>query len=169
MWTNLAYVNRPCTISHVQNKGLGLIATRRIEAGELVLQERPLFRLWQPEPSHADILHQVTRLSPADREEFYSLANSEDDDVSEEKGINFTMFLTMMSERLVQFDPENELVEAFACFDENDDGTVKQSKSCARNPIHVADVVISKALVLFRGIGWKPLRSKIRSLDMLHF
>lgn len=42
-----------------------------------------------------------------------------------DKGVNFTMFLTMMSERLVQFDVENDIVEAFACFDENDSGFVK--------------------------------------------
>ena len=42
-----------------------------------------------------------------------------------DKGINFTMFLAMMSERLVQFDPEVELKEAFECFDEADTGTVK--------------------------------------------
>ncbi|KAG7098969.1 hypothetical protein E1B28_000856 [Marasmius oreades] len=40
------------------------------------------------------------------------------------KGINFTMFLTMMSERLFEFDTEPELLDAFACFDENDQGTV---------------------------------------------
>ncbi len=42
-----------------------------------------------------------------------------------ERGVNFTMFLTMMSERLFEFDPEQELVEAFECFDENDSGLVK--------------------------------------------
>lgn len=31
----------------------------------------------------------------------------------------------MMSERLVQFDPEADLTEAFECFDEADTGTVK--------------------------------------------
>ena len=40
-------------------------------------------------------------------------------------GINFTMFLTMMSERLFEFDPEADLAEAFECFDETDSGTVK--------------------------------------------
>ena len=35
------------------------------------------------------------------------------------------MFLTMMSERLFEFDPEAELREAFECFDESDTGTVK--------------------------------------------
>ncbi|KAG6333907.1 hypothetical protein ID866_5192 [Astraeus odoratus] len=42
-----------------------------------------------------------------------------------DRGINFTMFLTMMSERLFEFDPESELREAFECFDEGDTGTVK--------------------------------------------
>ena len=35
------------------------------------------------------------------------------------------MFLTMMGERLVEFDSEAELLEAFECFDENDSGIVK--------------------------------------------
>lgn len=42
-----------------------------------------------------------------------------------DRGINFTMFLTMMSERLFDFDTEAELVEAFGCFDEEDTGMVK--------------------------------------------
>ncbi|KAI6120731.1 hypothetical protein EDD16DRAFT_1692169 [Pisolithus croceorrhizus] len=42
-----------------------------------------------------------------------------------DRGINFTMFLTMMSERLFEFDPEAELKEAFECFDEGDTGIVK--------------------------------------------
>ncbi|KAL0569451.1 hypothetical protein V5O48_012510 [Marasmius crinis-equi] len=42
------------------------------------------------------------------------------------KGNNFTMSLTMMSERLFEFDTEPELFEAaFKSFDENDEGTVK--------------------------------------------
>ncbi|KAF9527730.1 hypothetical protein CPB83DRAFT_855534 [Crepidotus variabilis] len=42
-----------------------------------------------------------------------------------DRGINFTMFLTMMSERLFEFDTEAELLEAFSSFDENDSGMVK--------------------------------------------
>ncbi|KAJ7751258.1 hypothetical protein DFH07DRAFT_745722 [Mycena maculata] len=42
-----------------------------------------------------------------------------------ERGVNFTMFLTMMSERLFEFDTEAELVEAFASFDEADAGFVR--------------------------------------------
>lgn len=54
----------------------------------------------------------------------YSSAASNDAD-SSDRGINFTMFLTMMSERLFEFDTEAELLEAFECFDENDTGMVK--------------------------------------------
>jgi len=41
------------------------------------------------------------------------------------KGINFTMFLTMMGEHLLELDPPDEMLEAFACFDETDDGTIR--------------------------------------------
>lgn len=54
----------------------------------------------------------------------YSSAASNDDS-SPDRGINFTMFLTMMSERLFEFDTEAELLEAFECFDEDDTGMVK--------------------------------------------
>jgi len=47
------------------------------------------------------------------------------EDTPAERGINFTMFLTMMSERLFEFDTETELLEAFESFDENDTGMVK--------------------------------------------
>ncbi|QRW24573.1 myosin regulatory light chain, invertebrate [Rhizoctonia solani] len=36
-----------------------------------------------------------------------------------ERGINFTMFLTMMGEHLLELDPEAELIEAFECFDDD--------------------------------------------------
>ena len=49
----------------------------------------------------------------------------EESSAVEDRGINFTMFLTMMSERLFEFDTEAELLEAFGCFDENDTGMVK--------------------------------------------
>jgi len=41
-----------------------------------------------------------------------------------DRGINFTMFLTMMGERLFEFDAEGELLEAFSSFDEDDRGLV---------------------------------------------
>jgi len=46
------------------------------------------------------------------------------DDASD-RGINFAMFLTMMSEHLFEFDTESELLDAFACFDDGDTGIVK--------------------------------------------
>lgn len=46
-------------------------------------------------------------------------------DDAKNKGVNFTMFLTMMGEHLLELDSEAELLEAFECFDENDDGKVK--------------------------------------------
>ncbi|KAG8897422.1 hypothetical protein FRB99_008162 [Tulasnella sp. 403] len=42
-----------------------------------------------------------------------------------DRGVNFTMFLTMMGEHLLELDSEQELLEAFECFDENDEGKVK--------------------------------------------
>ena len=55
----------------------------------------------------------------------HSRTTSYGDSNSSERGINFTMFLTMMSERLFEFDTEAELLEAVGSFDENDSGTVK--------------------------------------------
>lgn len=40
------------------------------------------------------------------------------------QGINFTQFLAMMGEHLLELDPEEEMVEAFACFDDGDKGYV---------------------------------------------
>lgn len=48
-----------------------------------------------------------------------------DEEDMPDKGVNFPMFLTMMGERLFEFDTEPELLEAFECFDDNDTGTVK--------------------------------------------
>lgn len=45
--------------------------------------------------------------------------------MSDSRGINFTQFLAMMGEKLLELDPEPELLEAFACFDEGDKGYVK--------------------------------------------
>jgi len=38
--------------------------------------------------------------------------------------INFTMFLTLMGEKLSGTDPENEIIQAFECFDENGTGFI---------------------------------------------
>jgi len=40
------------------------------------------------------------------------------------EGISFTVFVTMMAEHLSELDPEVELLAAFACFDEQDKGTI---------------------------------------------
>lgn len=56
---------------------------------------------------------------------FRGLSAPDEDDSIPDRGVNFPMFLTMMGERLFEFDSEAELVEAFECFDENDTGTVK--------------------------------------------
>lgn len=55
----------------------------------------------------------------------HSRAGSMESTGETDRGINFTMFLTMMSERLFEFDTEAELIEAFESFDENDTGLIK--------------------------------------------
>ena len=42
-----------------------------------------------------------------------------------DRGVNFAMFLTMMSEHLFEFDAEAELLDAFSSFDDSDSGTVR--------------------------------------------
>ncbi|KAF8898962.1 hypothetical protein BD779DRAFT_1486417 [Infundibulicybe gibba] len=59
------------------------------------------------------------------KEIFTSLVRGVYEESGGDRGINFTMFLTMMSERLFEFDTEPELLEAFESFDENDTGMVK--------------------------------------------
>lgn len=54
-----------------------------------------------------------------------SRPGSETATTSEQKqGINFTQFLAMMGEHLLELDPEEDMVEAFACFDDGDKGYV---------------------------------------------
>lgn len=38
--------------------------------------------------------------------------------------INFTLFLTMMGEKLNGTDPEDEILKAFECFDDEGDGFI---------------------------------------------
>ncbi|KAL7417683.1 hypothetical protein BDY24DRAFT_375731 [Mrakia frigida] len=42
-----------------------------------------------------------------------------------EGGITFTVFLSMMGDKLLKLDPEEELNEAFGSFDEGDEGVVR--------------------------------------------
>jgi len=60
-----------------------------------------------------------------DRPGTHQRGTTNDLDDSSVRGVNFTMFLTMMGEHLFEFDTEAELIEAFECFDENDSGSVK--------------------------------------------
>ncbi|ORX38536.1 putative myosin, light chain 2, 20 kDa [Kockovaella imperatae] len=53
------------------------------------------------------------------------LLNSREDTRS---GVNFTQFLSMMGEHLLELDHEQEIVDAFACFDEGDKGVVQVSE-----------------------------------------
>lgn len=50
---------------------------------------------------------------------------SAESDGGNDRGITFPMFLTMMGEHLYDFDAEQELLQAFECFDEADSGFVK--------------------------------------------
>jgi len=73
-------------------------------------------------------------------------------DDSSGRGVNFTMFLTMMGEHLFEFDGEQELIEAFECFDENDSGFVKVDEM-RRWLTEVGDRM-DQAEVSFNGIGY---------------
>lgn len=42
--------------------------------------------------------------------------------------INFTMFLTLFGERLQGTDPEDVIRNAFACFDEDNSGSLHEEK-----------------------------------------
>jgi len=46
---------------------------------------------------------------------------------SSSSGIDFVTFLSMMSGRLLELDPENEVLEAFECFDEAERGVISAS------------------------------------------
>jgi len=42
--------------------------------------------------------------------------------------INFTMFLTLMGEKLNGSDPEHEILQSFECFDEENSGFIDEKK-----------------------------------------
>ena len=46
-------------------------------------------------------------------------------EAGKEGGITFTMFLSMMGDKLLKLDPEEEVNEAFGSFDEGDEGVVR--------------------------------------------
>lgn len=57
-----------------------------------------------------------------------STVSSYFDSAGNSRQINFTTFLTMFSDRLLSLDPEDEMLEAFASFDEKDSGYVSVAK-----------------------------------------
>jgi len=61
----------------IEGKGLGCIATRDIEFGELVLQEKPLITFRpngrSPEADHLDIIEKFEKLSEADKKKYLNL------------------------------------------------------------------------------------------------
>jgi len=76
-------------------------------------------------PSRA-ILDELLNDRPGRHRKSLTSASVDDyGDGSQARGVNFTMFLTMMGEHLFEFDAEPELIEAFECFDEGDTGMVK--------------------------------------------
>lgn len=68
------------------------------------------------------MMEDLLKSRPGGQNRSPSIAYTEES--SSTRGVNFTMFLTMMSERLFEFDPEPDLIEAFECFDEDDSGSV---------------------------------------------
>ncbi|KAI0322181.1 EF-hand [Amylostereum chailletii] len=69
-------------------------------------------------PSKA-MMDELLSARPGGHERGMSLEDGPD------RGVNFAMFLTMMGERLFEFDSEGELLDAFLSFDEDDSGSVR--------------------------------------------
>ncbi|GAA6007248.1 SET domain-containing protein [Rhodotorula paludigena] len=70
---NAASPTRPFKIVDVPGKGKGVVSTRAIQAGELVLAEKPLFTAGLVCPE-ASIAAKVAQLSSVDQPAFYSLS-----------------------------------------------------------------------------------------------
>ncbi|PCH35097.1 hypothetical protein WOLCODRAFT_155769 [Wolfiporia cocos MD-104 SS10] len=64
----------PFMIQDIPGKGRGMIATRSISSGEMVLAEAPLF-IQTGLPTNATVLASVSALNKAQQREFFSLAN----------------------------------------------------------------------------------------------
>jgi myosin regulatory light chain 12 len=45
------------------------------------------------------------------------------------RSINFAQFLTLFGQKLLELDTEQEILDAFACFDEDDDGLIEVPKN----------------------------------------
>lgn len=53
-------------------------------------------------------------------------------DGSQPRSINFAQFLTLFGQKLLELDTEQEILDAFACFDEDDDGLIDVPRSKGR-------------------------------------
>lgn len=51
---------------------------------------------------------------------------------SQPRSINFAQFLTLFGQKLLELDTEQEILDAFACFDEDDDGLIDVPRSKSR-------------------------------------
>ncbi|EJD52102.1 calcium-binding EF-hand domain-containing protein [Auricularia subglabra TFB-10046 SS5] len=72
-----------------------------------------------------EILDELLNARPGRHRKSITTTSEDEAQSSQSRGVNFTMFLTMMGEHLFEFDSEQELIEAFECFDEGDTGFVK--------------------------------------------
>lgn len=69
------YPTAPFSVQDVPGKGKGIVATRAIAQGELVLAEAPLFKQIRSR-SNATVLAALSALSDADQRQYFSLANA---------------------------------------------------------------------------------------------
>ena len=83
-----------------------------------------------------------------------------------DRGINFAMFLTMMSEHLFEFDAEAELLEAFSSFDESDSGMVRCDE--IRKWLSETGDRMNQGEVCVRLSSGSPPRSMVDPLLSLH-
>ena len=88
-------------LGEVEGRGLGLLATQDLQPGDLVLQDLPLFIV--PDSAQGPGLDRyladcVARLEPAERQQFFSLADCKsEDDKKTVRGIYFTNCYTLGS------------------------------------------------------------------------
>ncbi|KAI0719680.1 SET domain-containing protein [Fomitopsis betulina] len=66
--------DRAFEIQDIPDKGKGIIATRAILAGELILLEAPLFTLPSPY-DNSDVLAELVKLTESEQRDFFSLSN----------------------------------------------------------------------------------------------
>ncbi|POW10820.1 hypothetical protein PSTT_05725 [Puccinia striiformis] len=94
------------------------------------------------------------------------------DSMDYNQGLNFTTFLTMMSEKLLELNPESELIEAFECFDEDDKGTtdgkeLREWLGTVGDKMSKEEVSLSSDLISpsSKSVGIHACRSLLRSIN----